>query len=170
MGRMSERCCISCRRSRQATLDRSFPIRIVGGRICRALGGSDRFSPPFAIRLLAWVPFPRRIPTRIIGMGFRPEHVRTPAIKTEDTSGMSGNRRGLSCVGLPDCGRFRDASNQALTGIFSPSSLLPDLAHSTQVRAGPLFSRIILTGVSSLVGRLVGSCCHIIVRWRGAAC
>jgi hypothetical protein len=91
MGRMSVRCCISCRRSRQATRERSFPIRIVGGRICRAIGGSDRFSSPFAIRLLALVPFLRRIPTRIIGRGFCPEHLRTPAIKTEDTLGMSGH-------------------------------------------------------------------------------
>ena len=47
--------------------------------------------PLFAIRLIARFPFLRRIPARMIGMGFRPEHVQTPAIKTEDTSGMSGN-------------------------------------------------------------------------------
>jgi hypothetical protein len=29
-------------------------------------------------------PFLRRIPARMIGMGFRPEHVRTRAIKAED--------------------------------------------------------------------------------------
>jgi 2-polyprenyl-6-methoxyphenol hydroxylase-like FAD-dependent oxidoreductase len=48
--------------------------------IKRVLSGSNRFSPPFAIRLLALVPFLRRIPARMIGMGFRPEHVRTPAL------------------------------------------------------------------------------------------
>ena len=51
----------------------------------------DRFSPLFAIHLIARFPFLRLIPARMIGMGFRPEHVQTPAIKTEDTSGMSGN-------------------------------------------------------------------------------
>lgn len=48
--------------------------------IRRVLSDRDRFSPPFAIRLLALVPFLRRIPARMIGMGFRPEHVRTPAV------------------------------------------------------------------------------------------
>ena len=45
--------------------------------IRRALTDGDRFSPPFPIRLLALVPFLRRIPARIIGLGFRPEHVQT---------------------------------------------------------------------------------------------
>ncbi|HYR82937.1 MAG TPA: FAD-dependent oxidoreductase, partial [Terriglobia bacterium] len=43
--------------------------------IKRVLTDGDRFSPPFAIRLLALVPFLRRIPARMIGLGFRPEHV-----------------------------------------------------------------------------------------------
>jgi 2-polyprenyl-6-methoxyphenol hydroxylase-like FAD-dependent oxidoreductase len=48
--------------------------------IRRVLNDRETFSPPFAIRLLALVPFLRRIPARMIGMGFRPEHVRTPAV------------------------------------------------------------------------------------------
>ena len=48
--------------------------------IRRVLSGSSRLSPPFAIRLIAWFPFLSRIPARMIGMGFRPEHVRTPAL------------------------------------------------------------------------------------------
>lgn len=55
--------------------------------IRRVLSGSDRLSPPFAIRLIARFPFLSRIPARMIGMGFLPEHVRTRAIKAEDTSG-----------------------------------------------------------------------------------
>ena len=42
------------------------------------LGESGRLTPPFALRLLARFPFLRRIPARLIGIGFRPEHVRTP--------------------------------------------------------------------------------------------
>ncbi len=34
---------------------------------------------PFAVRLLDTYPWLRRIPARLIGMGFRPEHVRSPA-------------------------------------------------------------------------------------------
>ena len=45
--------------------------------IRRVLTNRERFSPPFAIRLLASVPFLRRIPARMIGLGFRPEHVHT---------------------------------------------------------------------------------------------
>ncbi len=59
--------------------------------IRRVLTDKDRFSPPFALRLIARFPFLNRVPARMIGMGFRPEHVRTPARKTEATSGMSAN-------------------------------------------------------------------------------
>ena len=50
--------------------------------ISRALTNEDGFSPPFPIRLLAWLPFLRRIPARMIGLGFRPEHVQTSDTKT----------------------------------------------------------------------------------------
>jgi len=33
---------------------------------------------PWQMKLLRWAPWLRRIPARIIGMGFRPEHIRTP--------------------------------------------------------------------------------------------
>jgi 2-polyprenyl-6-methoxyphenol hydroxylase-like FAD-dependent oxidoreductase len=52
--------------------------RVIG----RALTDEDGFSPPFPIRLLAWLPFLRRIPARMIGLGFRPEHVQTSDTKT----------------------------------------------------------------------------------------
>jgi 2-polyprenyl-6-methoxyphenol hydroxylase-like FAD-dependent oxidoreductase len=35
---------------------------------------------PFAVKLLNWFPVLRRIPARLIGVGFRPEHVHTPAV------------------------------------------------------------------------------------------
>jgi 2-polyprenyl-6-methoxyphenol hydroxylase-like FAD-dependent oxidoreductase len=60
--------------------------------IRRALSGSDRFTPPFAIRLLALVPILRRIPARMIGLGFRPEHVHTSAVKTAHTSAVGVSR------------------------------------------------------------------------------
>lgn len=54
--------------------------------IRRVLTDGDRFSPPFAIRLLALIPFLRRIPARMIGLGFRPEHVHTSDAKTAHAS------------------------------------------------------------------------------------
>ena len=44
--------------------------------ISPALSGSGAIRPPFALRLMQWLPVLRRIPSRLIGMGFQPEHVR----------------------------------------------------------------------------------------------
>jgi 2-polyprenyl-6-methoxyphenol hydroxylase-like FAD-dependent oxidoreductase len=66
---------------------REFPTRVtqrlqvlVQNRIVtRVLGGSTRtVSPPFAVRLLQRFPPLRRLPARLIGLGVRPEHVRSP--------------------------------------------------------------------------------------------
>jgi len=54
--------------------------------IRRVLTNRDRFSPPFAIRLLALIPFLRRIPARMIGLGVRPEHVHTSDTKITPAS------------------------------------------------------------------------------------
>jgi 2-polyprenyl-6-methoxyphenol hydroxylase-like FAD-dependent oxidoreductase len=48
--------------------------------ISRVLQAEQRPKPPFLIRLFASIPFLRRIPARLIGVGIRPEHVRTPDI------------------------------------------------------------------------------------------
>jgi len=60
--------------------------------IRRVLTDRGRFSPPFAVRLLALVPFLSRIPARMIGLGFRPEHVHTSAPKTAHTSAADVSR------------------------------------------------------------------------------
>lgn len=67
---------------------RLFPTRVIQGMqvlvqrrvIQRVLGGARRPQPPLAVRLLGRFPLLRRIPARLIGLGVRPEHVRTPAI------------------------------------------------------------------------------------------
>ncbi len=46
--------------------------------IRRVLASKRQLSLPFPLRLLRWFPLLRRIPARLIGMGIRPEHVRTP--------------------------------------------------------------------------------------------
>lgn len=48
--------------------------------ISRVLRSGGPLSPPLFIRLLARFPFLRRIPARVIGVGFRPEHVNTPDV------------------------------------------------------------------------------------------
>jgi 2-polyprenyl-6-methoxyphenol hydroxylase-like FAD-dependent oxidoreductase len=49
--------------------------RVIG----RVLQSTERPSAPLALRLLRRMPFLTRIPARLIGLGIRPEHVRTPA-------------------------------------------------------------------------------------------
>jgi 2-polyprenyl-6-methoxyphenol hydroxylase-like FAD-dependent oxidoreductase len=65
---------------------REFPTRVtqriqlvIQNRIIRSvLGATAPVKPPLVVRLLGTVPRLRRIPGRLIGMGIRPEHVRTP--------------------------------------------------------------------------------------------
>lgn len=47
--------------------------------ITRVLAGTGRLEPPLPLRLLARFPFLRRLPARLIGIGIRPEHVKTSA-------------------------------------------------------------------------------------------
>jgi 2-polyprenyl-6-methoxyphenol hydroxylase-like FAD-dependent oxidoreductase len=47
--------------------------------IARALAADEKFTPPPFIRLLRLFPSLARITARLIGLGFRPEHVRTSA-------------------------------------------------------------------------------------------
>ena len=49
--------------------------RVIG----RVLQSTGKLSPPLAMRLLGQWPLLRRIPARLIGIGFRPEHVKLPA-------------------------------------------------------------------------------------------
>ncbi len=48
--------------------------------ISNVLALTGRPSAPLAVKLFNWLPALRRIPARLIGMGFRPEHVRSPAL------------------------------------------------------------------------------------------
>ena len=50
-------------------------VAIQNNVIKGALGASTPLKPPFALKLLNWLPVLRRIPARVIGLGFQPEHV-----------------------------------------------------------------------------------------------
>jgi 2-polyprenyl-6-methoxyphenol hydroxylase-like FAD-dependent oxidoreductase len=50
--------------------------------ITRALAGTLGKKLPLPLRLLGRFPFLRRIPARLLGVGFRPEHVRIPELRT----------------------------------------------------------------------------------------
>jgi len=49
--------------------------RVIG----RVLESTQRPAPPLPVRLLGRWPLLQRLPARLIGLGFRPEHVRMPA-------------------------------------------------------------------------------------------
>jgi len=46
----------------------------------QVLGSTQPLSLPWPLKLLRRCPFLRRIPARLIGVGFRPEHVKTPEV------------------------------------------------------------------------------------------
>jgi len=67
---------------------RELPVRLIQGIQVlvqnRVFGpvlteGGGELKAPFVLNLFNWLPFLRRFPARVVGMGFRPEHVRTPA-------------------------------------------------------------------------------------------
>jgi 2-polyprenyl-6-methoxyphenol hydroxylase-like FAD-dependent oxidoreductase len=68
---------------------RTFPTRatqrlqvFVQNNVIKSVLGSSRpLSVPWAARLLQRWPFLRRIPARLVGLGFRPEHVKTPEVR-----------------------------------------------------------------------------------------
>lgn len=65
---------------------REFPTRVIQGAqvliqkrvITGVLGSADKIKPPWPVKLLRAFPLLRRIPARILGVGIRPEHIRTP--------------------------------------------------------------------------------------------
>jgi 2-polyprenyl-6-methoxyphenol hydroxylase-like FAD-dependent oxidoreductase len=65
---------------------REFPTRVIQRMqvlvqqrvITGVLSTRDEIKPPLLVKLLRAFPILRRIPARLIGLGVRPEHIRTP--------------------------------------------------------------------------------------------
>jgi len=55
-----------------------FQVQVQQRIIAPVLGGSTSLKLPLLLRLLARYPILRRIPARLVGVGVRPEHVRSP--------------------------------------------------------------------------------------------
>jgi 2-polyprenyl-6-methoxyphenol hydroxylase-like FAD-dependent oxidoreductase len=68
---------------------REFPTRVTQGLqvaiqrrvIAPVLGAARQLKPPLLLRMIASVPWFRRIPAYIVGVGVRPEHIRAPEIR-----------------------------------------------------------------------------------------
>jgi 2-polyprenyl-6-methoxyphenol hydroxylase-like FAD-dependent oxidoreductase len=68
------------RRELPTRLTQALQVLVQDRVINRVIGGGrGPLRPPLPVRLAGRFPFLRRIPARVIGVGFRPEHVRTPA-------------------------------------------------------------------------------------------
>jgi 2-polyprenyl-6-methoxyphenol hydroxylase-like FAD-dependent oxidoreductase len=71
---------------RRVQVRREFPTRLVQRAqvliqkrvITGVLGNREEIKPPLAVKLLRAFPILRRIPARLLGIGIRPEHIRTP--------------------------------------------------------------------------------------------
>lgn len=69
---------------------RLLPTRIVQGMqvlvqqrvVAKVLSGSGPMAPPLLLKLFVRFPFLRRIPARLIGVGVRPEHVKTQVVSS----------------------------------------------------------------------------------------
>jgi 2-polyprenyl-6-methoxyphenol hydroxylase-like FAD-dependent oxidoreductase len=67
------------RRELPTRITQRLQVLVQNRIISRVLGRAGPLRPPLALRLFARVPALRRIPARLVGIGIRPEHVRTPA-------------------------------------------------------------------------------------------
>ncbi len=68
------------RRQWPTEMTQALQIFIQNRVISNVLTMTARPKPPFVVKMLNRFPWLRRLPARLIGMGFRPEHVRTPEV------------------------------------------------------------------------------------------
>jgi len=69
---------VQARRRLPVEMTQALQLFVQKRIISNVLGMTAQPRPPFVFTLLNRFPVLRRIPARLIGMGFRPEHVRTP--------------------------------------------------------------------------------------------
>jgi len=71
------------RREWPTRLTQQVQLSIQNRVISSVLRNQASLLPPFLFKLLAWFPVLRRLPARLIGIGFRPEHVCTPCVRLD---------------------------------------------------------------------------------------
>jgi len=81
-GRVSEDDLARVQRRREfpARVTQAIQVFLQNRVISRALAAKGSLQVPLAIRLLARFALLRRVPARLLGLGVRPEHVRTPEV------------------------------------------------------------------------------------------
>jgi len=81
------------RRTLPMRVIRWLQIQIQNNVLSAVLSSKERPKPPLAARFLNWFPVLRRIPAWLIGIGVRPEHIRTPE------ASLAVRNRGISTAG-----------------------------------------------------------------------
>jgi 2-polyprenyl-6-methoxyphenol hydroxylase-like FAD-dependent oxidoreductase len=66
------------RRTLPTRVTQRIQVIVQNNVIRRVLGSTKPIAPPWPVKLLGRWKFLQRIPARAVGMGFRPEHVKTP--------------------------------------------------------------------------------------------
>ena len=69
---------VQSRRELPTRVTQRLQVLIQDRVIGRVIESSTKLTVPWPLKLLRQFPLLRRIPARLIGIGFRPEHVRTP--------------------------------------------------------------------------------------------
>jgi 2-polyprenyl-6-methoxyphenol hydroxylase-like FAD-dependent oxidoreductase len=82
-GPVSEQVLAQVQKRRQWPTEMTQAVQLFVQRrvISNVLSMTEAPRPPFILTMFNRFPFLRRIPARLIGMGFRPEHVRSPELK-----------------------------------------------------------------------------------------
>jgi len=75
---------VQARRALPTRITQAFQVMVQNLVLQRVLAEGEEpgaaFKPPLAARMLGRFAFLRRIPARMIGLGVRPEHIRSPAV------------------------------------------------------------------------------------------
>jgi len=67
------------RREFPTRITQAFQVAVQNNVLMRVLTDETALEAPLAVRLLSRWPLLRRIPARMVGLGARPEHIRSPA-------------------------------------------------------------------------------------------
>ena len=70
---------VQARRLLPTRVTQRLQVMVQNRIIRRVLAGEAELTPPVPPRVISRVPLLQRIPARLVGIGIRPEHIRTPA-------------------------------------------------------------------------------------------
>jgi len=73
----SDLAAVQARRSWPVRATQAIQVFLQNRMIAPTLAGTRPLRPPWPVRLMNAVPFLRRIPARVLGLGVQPEHVKT---------------------------------------------------------------------------------------------